>query len=108
MDTRQTLTEPTPSLPAFPVTPVRAGATRAKLDAILRETPTETADAIATVANECAHELRAQGWQGDGAAYNLGAYPGDEELLAGVLDRATTPEERVAFERCVRACLGAT
>lgn len=61
------------------------------------------ADTISGSALHCADELRAQGWQGGGESYDLGAYPGDREDLEKLLSRKATRDERALLERCIKA-----
>lgn len=74
----------------------------------LSDQPAQTADTMLTVARRSARLLSEQGWEGDGEAYDLGAFPGDMDALADALGRALTLAERVSFEGAVRALLGAS
>ncbi len=68
----------------------------------------DTADTISGCAAHSAKELRAQGWQGGGAEYDLGAYLGDMAALQRLLDRMASQDECNALEACIRAHLDAT
>lgn len=74
---------------------------------ILRGLDIELADTISGSAMHCAAELRRQGWEGDGAAYDIGVYTGDVDDLEKLLGREASQEERVLLERCIKAELGA-
>lgn len=69
---------------------------------ILSGVDIEIADVIAGSAMHCAAEQKAQGWQSEWK-YDLGAFSGDQEDLEKLLGRASTQEERLLFERCIRA-----
>ena len=80
-----------------------------------KDSRSATTDPIfSLVAAECAAQLRAEGWAGDGESYDLHMNPGDAEVLRDALGRpgswmrALTTEERRTFERLVREALTGT
>lgn len=71
----------------------------------------DIANRIAEVAVKCAKGHRAQGWEGGGADYDLGAYLWDLEALTEALSplgRKPYSDDLLALEVGIRAALGAT
>jgi len=66
-----------------------------------------TTETIIAQATESAQALIAQGWEGGGSSYDIGAYNGDEEALAEKLGRKPTRDERKSLECQIRAQLDA-
>jgi hypothetical protein len=63
---------------------------------------------LAVYAAERAATYREQGWQGDGADYDLGAYPGDEEQWSECIGHDLCHDERNQLERAIRHALDLT
>ena len=63
------------------------------------------ADIKIAVAEQCAAALIDQGWEGSGAAYDIGTYHGDAEALEERIGRKSTREERVSLEYQIRRIL---
>ena len=59
-------------------------------------------DTIIAQATSSVNALVAQGWKGSGDAYNLGAFPGDEEALAERIGRELTRDECASLEFQIR------